>query len=84
MSSKIDRETAAVTLQGTMRMWASGMVADQEVDDVVQEMSLAILECEKESATVPYYKSRMRSRALNYIKRKMLAKESSNTVSDWE
>ena len=84
MSTKVERSEAAELLQPTMRLWASGMVHDQEVDDVVQEMSLAILECEKAEATLPYYKSRMRSRALNYIQRKMISREVSNTVSDWQ
>jgi DNA-directed RNA polymerase specialized sigma24 family protein len=83
-TERITREDAAIELQTTMRLWASGMVADQEVDDVVQEMSLAILECNKEQATRSYFKSRMRSRAINYIQRKMTAREVTNTVSDWE
>ena len=84
MEKQISREDASVLLQPTMRLWASGMVADQEVDDVVQEMSLAILECEKGQATASYFKSRMRSRALNYIKRKMVTRECTSTVSDWD
>lgn len=84
METRIEKCLAAESLQPTMRLWASGMVADQEVDDVVQEMALAILECEKDSATLSYYKSRMRSRALNYIKRKMVTREVTNTVSDWD
>jgi hypothetical protein len=84
MNRKISREGAVLELQDTMRLWASGMVADQEVDDVVQEMSLAIVDCKKADATQAYWKSLMRCRALNYIKRKMVSREVTNTVSDWE
>jgi DNA-directed RNA polymerase specialized sigma24 family protein len=71
---KVTKEEAVEAVSGYIDTWAAS-INKQELDDLRQEMYLAIVEAKKDTATLAYFKSRMHDRAIDYLRREFRVHE---------
>jgi DNA-directed RNA polymerase specialized sigma24 family protein len=68
MATKYTRDEALKLVESAIDAWAPALNSGL-VDDLRQEMALAILESKQASATLSYYRNAMRNRAIDYLRR---------------
>jgi DNA-directed RNA polymerase specialized sigma24 family protein len=78
MSRVYTKQEALGLVSGEIDAWAPSLDMNL-ADDLRQEMAMAILESKKDSATLSYYRTAMRNRAINYLKREARRHEREGT-----
>jgi DNA-directed RNA polymerase specialized sigma24 family protein len=79
MATKYTKVEALELVSGAIDSWAPAL-NPMLVDDLRQEMALAILESKQASATLSYYRNAMRNRAIDYLRRENRLRDREQTV----